>query len=212
MKQKILSLFVIMLWSITMYGKSNQKIEIPSFNDKFSIYVQQLEAGQLDIDFQDFRFSFLESQQFKVAKDKSSDFDKLEKELYKHVNKSNYLKIITITMQMLSIDYTSMIAHKMLRQTYEQLGDTINAEKYKTIQFGLLKSIVRHGDGKTAETAWPVIQIDEEYFILRMLGAKLMKQELVGNQNLCDRMTVTEEGETKVYYFNVDKVFESSYN
>ena len=45
---------------------------------------------------------------------------------------------------MLSIDYTSMIAHKILRQTYNIIGDTLNAKKYKTIQFGLLHYLFVH--------------------------------------------------------------------
>ena len=32
---------------------------------------------------------------------------------------------------MLSIDYTSMIAHKILRQTYKVIGDTTNAAKIR---------------------------------------------------------------------------------
>jgi hypothetical protein len=143
-----------------------------------------------------------------MASKNSTEYDSLKKEMYEQMDKSNYQKIIKITKAMLSIDYTSMIAHKILRQTYKIIGDTTNAKKYKAIQFGLLNSIVRNGDGKTYETAWPVIQLEEEYFILQMLGAKMKKQSTDNNGGICDKMEVVMDGENRTYYFETSKVFE----
>jgi hypothetical protein len=90
------------------------------------------------------------------------------------------------------------------------LDDTTNWNKYHDIEFGLLYSITRSGDGKTCETGWHVIQIEEEYFILNMLGADLQKQSISnGRKNTCGKMVVkTEEGDIKTYYFEANKVFE----
>ena len=132
---------------------------MPKFDDKYSRYVQGLETGKTDIDYQDFRFSFLDSEQFKVAN--GSKLNELEREMRAAMAKSEYSQVIRITQQMLSLDYTSLIAHKILRQTYKIMGDTTNATKYKTIQFGLLNSITHKGDGKTCATAWPIIQLAE---------------------------------------------------
>ncbi len=111
---------------------------------------------------------------------------------------------------MLSIDYTSMFAHKYLQQTYKILGDSINRNKYHDIEFGLLFSITKSGDGKTCETGWHVTQVEEEYFILNMIGADLQSQSLISSgKNTCDKMVVkTEEGENMTYYFEVNKVIE----
>ncbi|MBI4680994.1 MAG: DUF4919 domain-containing protein [Nitrospirae bacterium] len=181
----------------------------PNSNDKYNNYVKNLESGQTDIDYQDFRFSFIESGQFKIASEKSSEFDRLKKEMYVNMNnKSNYQETINIAKKMLSIDYTGMIAHKVLRHAYETVGDAINAQKHKTIQFGLLNSIVRNGDGQTCATAWQVIQVSEEYFILQMLGAKLQEQSVVNSGGLCDKMDVQIDGIQKTYYFEISKVFD----
>ena len=108
----------------------------------------------------------------------------------------------------MSIDYTSMFAHKYLQQTYQILGDTLNKNKYHDIEFGLLHSIVNSGDGKTCETAWQVVQIEEEYFILDMLGADLQKQSISkSKKNICDKMKVKTDDGDAVYYFGVNKVF-----
>ena len=74
----------------------------------------------------------------------------------------------------------------------------------------VLNSIVKNGNGKTCETGWHVTQIEEEYFILSMIGATLQSQSISsGGKNACDKMVIkTEEGASKTYYFEANKVFE----
>jgi len=206
--KKILTLIAI-ICSVTVFGQTTTKVIAPTFNDTYSRFVKQLEAGNTAINYREFRESFIESEQFKIASNKRHEIDSLKKEMYAQMNASNYPEIIKITKAMLSIDYTSMLAHKILRQTYKIVGDTLNAKKYKAIQFGLLYSITDSGNGKTCATAWPVVQIDEEYFMLQMLGAKLLKQSIDNSGGLCDKMDVKmEDGGEKTYYFETSKVFE----
>ena len=115
--------------------------------------------------------------------------------------------MIKRTKLMLGIDYTSMKAHKYLQQTYKILGDTLNYKKYHDIEFGLLNSIVKNGDGKTCATAWPVVQIREEYFILDMVGASLLMQTIDSKGGFCDKMETTVDGTKKTYYFEITNVF-----
>ncbi|MDR3340577.1 MAG: DUF4919 domain-containing protein [Candidatus Symbiothrix sp.] len=193
----------------TLIIEEKDVINIPEFGDKYCDYVKALEEGQTDIDYQDFRFSFLESEQFEIALKQSAKLDSLTDVMYLNMDLSNYEEIIWTTKQMLSIDYTDMLAHKFLGQTYKIVGDTINAQKYKDIQYRLLFSIVTNGDGKSCQTAWPVIQISEEYFILQMLDAKLKSQSVWGDKGgLCDKMDVIVHGEDQTYYFEIKKVFE----
>lgn len=204
--------FAFIIISKISFGQTASNVIIPNFSDRYSEFVKVLEVGQTDINYKDFRESFIESEQFKIASKKSTEFDSLKKEMHTQVSKSNHEVIIKITKQMLSIDYTSMIAHKILRQTYQIIGDTLNAKKYKTIQFGLLNSIVKNGDGKICATAWPVIQIEEEYFILQMLGAKLKKQATDNTGSLCDKMEVEVDGEDRTYYFEISNIFKGYKN
>lgn len=207
--KRILALWIILLISNGLaIGQNNPKVEIPRFKDKYSKYVKNLEEGKTDIDYQDFRFSFIESEQFIIANKNSIKLDNLGREMYKQIYRNNHEKVIKTAKQMLSMDYTNMSVHKILRETYELIGDRDNAEKYKTIQFGLLNSIVRNGDGKTCKTGWPVIQVSEEYFILNMMQAKIKKQSLVVKDGTCDKIVAKENGKKKTYYFDVSKVFE----
>ena len=206
-KNKFYYLTTLLLFRTVFLFGQDVKIEIPNFNDKYSDYVKQLESGKTDIDYADFRNSFLESKQFVK---KSTNYDNLKKKVYAEIKSSNYQAVINLTKAMLSIDYTSMFAHKYLQQTYKILGDTINRNKYHDIEFGLLYSITKSGDGKTCETGWHVTQIEEEYFILNMIGADLKMQSTSSSgKNTCDKMVVkTDEGETETYYFEANKVFE----
>lgn len=196
----------LLIQTLFVFGQDT-KIEIPNFNDKYSEYVKQLENGKIDIDYVDFRNSFLESKQFSK---KSTNYNNLKKQVYTEIKNKNYIEVIRLTKAMLSIDYTSMFAHKFLQQTCKIQGDTLNQKKYHDIEFGLIYSITKSGDGKTCETGWHVTQIEEEYFILNMIGAGLQTQSInSGGKNTCDKMVVkTEEGEIKTYYFEANKVFE----
>lgn len=204
-KQCFLSLIFLFNF-ILVTGQTDTKIKVPELDDNYSKTVQILENGKTDIDYKSFRESFIESKQFKIASEKRTEFRELTKAMYRQMSESKYDSIITTTKKLLSIDYTSMNAHKILRQTYKYIGDTMNAEKHKTIQFGLLKSIVNNGDGKSCKNGWSVIQISEAYFILDMLGVELDNQRIAGG--ICDRMEVVDEnGEKKIYYFDISNVF-----
>jgi CRISPR/Cas system CMR-associated protein Cmr5 small subunit len=200
-------LTVFLIFQTAIAFGQDTKIEVPNLNDKYSNYVKKLESGIIDIDYVDFRNSFLESKQYSK---KSTNYDSLKKQVYAEIKNKNYNNVVRLTKAMLSIDYTSLFAHKYLQQTYKILGDTINRNKYHDIEFGLLYSITRSGDGKTCETGWHVIQIEEEYFILNMLGADLQKQSISnGGKNTCDKMVAkTEEREIVTFYFEANKVFE----
>jgi hypothetical protein len=197
----------VLALSHNAFSQNTPAVVVPHYDDKYSKLVRRLETGETNINYREFRDSFLVSEQFKVAGEKKTTLDSLRKGMHEMMKKANYTDIVAIAKKMLSIDYTDIEAHKILRQTYKILGDTANQRKYHDIEFGLLNSIVKNGDGKTCQTAWPVIQITEEYFILEMLGAKLLKQSL-DSSGPCDRMEVqTDDDGKKVYYFEISKVF-----
>ncbi len=207
MLKKSILIFLIITNSIFVFGQAKTEIGVPKFCDEYSKTVKNLELGKTNIDYKKFRESFIQSKQFKIATEQKTELNKLKKEMYEKMSKSEIDSVIGITKKMLSIDYTNMTAQKILRQSYKIVGDTINAKKHKAIQFGLLKSIVNNGDGKSCETGWSVIQISEEYFILEMLDAKVIKQSLDNENGICDRMEVEINEEKKTYYFEISEVF-----
>lgn len=185
------------------------EISVPQWGDKYCSFVKKLEAGKTGIDYREFRESFLESKQFLIATSSREEIDRLEASIPDLIKNKKYQELIDLTNKILSIDYTEMRAHKYLYQTYKVVGDEANRAKHHDIEIGLLKSIVKNGDGKTCATAWPVVQVREEYFVLEMIDATPKQQRIDTNGGLCDRIEVTSDDGDAVYYFDVSKVFES---
>ena len=212
------SLMKVLTWAVNVAGglvflhsavAIASEISVPQWGDKYSKSVKELEAGKTAINYREFRESFLESKQFRVATSSSEEIDRLEASIPDLIKNKRYTDLIDLTKRILSIDYTEMRAHKYLYQTYKVVGDEANRAKYHDIEIGLLKSIVKNDDGNSCANAWPVVQVREEYFVLEMIGATLKQQGIDTNGGLCDRMEVTTDEGDRVYYFDTTKVFES---
>ena len=79
-----------------------------------------------------------------------------------------------------------------------------NNDLYDQRIMQILDVIFSSGDGKSEKTAYKVVAVSDEYFIIYgVFGANLKEQALIGQ---CDRMTVYEDdapGETVDLYFDV---------
>jgi hypothetical protein len=205
-KVTILVILALTFLNIKAWGQeeAGTTIIIPAFGDDYCRYVTKLESGQLTIDYINFRFSFVDSKQFVVASAKYAEFEQLKRSL----SSSDYRLAIEKATQMLNIDYTSMAAHKALTNAYYALNDTIKAQKHETILRGLLRSVLLTGDGQSCQTAWVVVQVAEEYFVLETMNAQMNAQTLHLKHGLCDKLDVVLDGEEKSFYFEVGKVFE----
>ena len=123
-KSTLLFLTVLLTVTTFSFGQTIPQVVVPNFSDKFCDYVKILEAGQTDIDYQDFRFSFIESEQFKVASKKSSEFDSLKKEMYVQMDKSNYQEVIQMRY------FQEMTYQEMA----EQIDEPLNNIKIKLLR------------------------------------------------------------------------------
>jgi len=89
----------------------------------------------------------------------------------------------------------------MMAMASKELGDFKRYCQYIEPFYGLLDSITAVGDGKSPQTAFKVISVGEEYYLLREIGAKMNRQSLVGH---CDKMEIERRGGTKyTLYFDV---------
>ncbi len=207
-KAQLFSIIICLLIRGLCCSAQTSNIAIPKFNDKYSQTVAKLESGNTDIDYREFRFSFLESKQYDYAQESFKLFDSLKKELFNQVEKRNSSKVVSISETLLSIDYTYLWAQKYLYQTYRIIGDSVNMKKYKRIELGLLTSICEGGNGHSCEACWEASQVYEEYFILDMLNAKRIKQTIAQcTGHICDNLEVkAEDGTIKNYFFEITKM------
>jgi hypothetical protein len=89
-------------------------------------------------------------------------------------------------------------------------GDQAAFDRDMRIAVELLVAIERTGDGKSAASAWRVINVAEEYELLAIKGYKVGNQSLVQQDgHTFDQLEVTDpsSGEKASVWFNIDRVF-----
>ncbi|MFH0780510.1 MAG: DUF4919 domain-containing protein [Pseudomonadota bacterium] len=80
----------------------------------------------------------------------------------------------------------------------------LSAESF-TKEVFLRDAILASGDGKSPTTAYWVLTINEEYYLLRYLGYKCKQQSLIllGDKKFDELKTIGEKGDARTFYFNV---------
>lgn len=178
----------------------------PRDNDDFSRLVAQAEADDPATDFKALRHAWLTS----AAKKRGGDTLTLTQKLAGAVRARKDADVAAIARQIIAIDYTDMRAHKYLRQACVVLKDQACADHEHFVEFGLLKSIVGVGrDGRSVASAWQVISISEEYFIIEMASLRSTQQSLMFDQDKpYDVLSVVgEDGKPLNLYFDITAFF-----
>ena len=145
------------------------------------------------------------------VKRKQTKIDKIRKEMFEAVNAGKHAEVKKLAQSILDLNYLNMTAHRVLSWSLEALGDSVGAKRHHDIEIGLLRSIGQSGSGENCKEGKVVIDVEEEYFVMWIMGWKLMRQQTVGDgDNTCDLMKVVDsEGNERNEYFNVNIVFEN---
>ena len=173
---------------------------------EYATLLASLKAGNTSIDYTRLRLSYMDSPEYKAAKDVS----KSEEAMSDALNKKDYPAALKDAEAVLESNYVNIDAHFVALVANQEMGVMDKAEFHRTVFRGLLNSIRNSGDGKSLETAWVVINVHEEYVLLRVLGFRPSQQSLVNqNGHSYDVMKVknAEDGTEQTFYFNVDIPF-----
>ena len=169
----------------------------------YATQLASLKGGDTAIDFGRLRLSWVDSPEYKQAKDTKKEEDAMTTAL----GQKNYAEALKNAEIVLADEYVNMDAHFAAYVANRELGAPNQAEFHKTVFRGLVNSIVNSGDGKSTDRAWVVIDTHEEYVVLRVLGYRPGSQSLVRKDgHAYDVMKVKNiEDETDAtFYFNVD--------
>ena len=105
-------------------------------------------------------------------------------------------------------NYASPIAQYDAMAAYQALGKTAEAAAHEKILNALLDSIRQSGDGKSPETAYFVVTVQEEYmFLNRVLSVRATSQDWVRKDgHFYDRLAALDSSANRVGYlwFNAD--------
>ena len=174
---------------------------VPHDGDPYSALVARAEADDATVDFKAMRFAWLDS----AARKREPDLSVATKAMWEAARANDAAAARAAAEKIIAAHYTDFEAHKFRRQSCVLLKDTACSDHEHFVEFGLLNSIVKGGDGKTPETAWVVAEISEEYAMMRILQVQLKLQSLINrNGRTYDEMTVVgEDGKEQALWFDI---------
>src|SRR2546421_11677972 len=86
----VLSCFVILTVAHRADPQESAAVVIPHYDDKYSKFVKKLESGETNINYQEFRESLLESNQFKAIGEQKPGIDTLRNTMHELMSKAKY--------------------------------------------------------------------------------------------------------------------------
>ena len=108
----------------------------------------------------------------------------------------------------LSHDYLDLNAHLLDAIADDKLAQPEPAETHRRVMRGLVGAILASGDGGSARTAYHVIGVDEEYFLLGLRHLTSQKQSLVLQGGAFDVLDATDEqGQHHDVWFDISSFF-----
>jgi hypothetical protein len=162
------------------------------------------QRGDPGIDFTALRMAYAA----RLAKSVAAD-PELRKKMFAALHKDQWAAVIELGNQVLAQNYLDIDAQMFVAYAYEKSHQPEKAALHRTMGNGLMKSILASGNGRTLETAFVVISVEEEYAVLKHYGLVSGNQELVtGNGHSYDVLTAQtgDTHEKATVYFNIDKV------
>jgi Domain of unknown function (DUF4919) len=171
----------------------------------FKELVERAQKRDQSLDFTALRIAFYESPNYNPQRPMLT-----YRPLYGALAQKNYAEAIKIADSVLEGNFVELNAHIVAQIANQETGNTERAEFHKYMAEGLLNSIKAKADGKTTETAFQVISINEEYGLMRSMGLRPIKQSLLQDKgHYFDVLTVIDPqtNQESTVYFNVDKPF-----
>ncbi|HWG21935.1 MAG TPA: DUF4919 domain-containing protein [Terracidiphilus sp.] len=173
---------------------------------EYAALLATLNGGNTSIDFTRLRVSYMDSPEYKQAKDTTD----AEKAMFEALDARDFPKALKSAETVLASEYVNIDAHFVAFSACKQMGAMDQAQFHLTIFRGLIDSIRSSGDGSSPEKAWVVITVHEEYVLLRVLGFRPSGQSVMNqNGHSYDVMKVknAKDGSDQTFYFNVDIPF-----
>ena len=128
--------------------------------------------------------------------------------LWTPLNSGDFPGALQVAEKVLATNYVEINAHMVASIANRQLGNVPRAEYHMNIANGLLRVVMSKGDGASAQTPWIVIDISEEYAVMRALNLSMQSQGLsMANGVNMDTLQVIDmrTKEPRTLYFNVDR-------
>lgn len=175
----------------------------------YDMLLAQLKSGNTAIDYKALRYARAEQPGYNPYEALA---DPTKGDLIRAMAGNDLARVSTLANQIIEQDYTDIDAHAALAAVLERRGERQQAAFELAVANGLLASIRELGDGMTADTAYVVIGVAEEYSFLGAVGVQVARQSLVQSaRGPVDALEVVNptNGERQTVYFDVSRLFEA---
>ena len=211
MIKRISWVFLVVLLALSASSLNAQPKPTPSPTPaqnprSFADLLQRAKNGDATLDFTELRFAYAETKEYNPYHSARDERQKM----FAALNANQYEQARDIAEAILAQNFLDLNGQFGAYVSYRELGNSQKATLHKFLFEGLVHSVEKSGDGKSPETAFVVISVDEEYVLLNWLGLRASGQSLVNqNGHSYDLMKAvnTRTNETVSYYFNIDKPF-----
>ncbi len=122
------------------------------------------------------------------------------RELYEAADAANWYTVLELSARWLDSCPVDIDAHFLRAVALQEVGEVAESDAHARWFDGLVRSVLDSGDGKSSDSAFVVISVNEEYAILRALGLEHESQSLLGGG--VDAISVVDaDGNRSTVYF-----------
>jgi Domain of unknown function (DUF4919) len=169
---------------------------------KYEAYKTRVTAGDLNIDWRDFRLTAALGQV-------SQGFDSqpVHDQVVDDLDAGRYEKALAEAQTVIDRNMANGEGHLLAMTVLQKMGRDEEAKKHEAVLNAIGQSIMESGDGSSAATAWFTVAPSETiFFMTEALGAEIEDQELIHvSGHAYDKLTVRDrQGRRRVVWFNTD--------
>ncbi|HEY3255730.1 MAG TPA: DUF4919 domain-containing protein [Polyangiaceae bacterium] len=139
----------------------------------------------------------------------ASNIQELEARLADAARSESAAGIIDASEELLATDQADINAHTLRSNAFRKTDHVTEADFHRAVAKGLIDSIIHAGDGQSAQSAWTVYRVKEEYEVLKAKQARFVSQSRIieGNRNY-DVLDAerTDDGSKLRFYFDISEL------
>lgn len=138
----------------------------------------------------------------------ASNIQELEARLAEASRSDSAAGVIDASAALLASDQADINAHVLRGNALRKTDHVTEADFHRAVAQGLIDSIIHAGDGQSAESAWTVYRVKEEYEVLKAKNARFTSQSRinVGARTLDLLDAERDDGEKLHVYFDITEL------
>ncbi len=194
-------LLALVAFSFPAVSQTPTKSGIEQTKAEYVALLQKLKKGSPDANFGQLRRAFVE---WKRSGGKPEPHPK-RADMVKAIQANNHEEAVKLAEEVIDSEFYNHNLFGAISDSYKALNNKKQADYYNDLFHRAQHGVFLSGDGKTAETAFYVVSIPEEYRVMNELGFKVTVQSLaVINGQAYDILSGKDsKGNNVEVYFNI---------